>query len=354
MQTQTKQINMTKVAIVILNWNGEKLLPEFLPTVIENSTIPGVEIIVADNASTDHSIDLLKQEFPSVKIIQLDKNYGFTGGYNRALKQVKATYFVLLNSDIAPGKNWLTPLIEELDNNQNTAICVPKIKSYRESVYFEYAGAAGGYIDKYGFTFCKGRIFDQIEKDEGQYNQSAKIFWASGAALMVRSKLYLECGGLDEDFFAHMEEIDFCWRLKNRGWDIRYIANSEVFHLGGATLDYNNPQKTYLNFRNNLYLLVKNHPKHYFFGRLIQRMLIDGIAGLKFLLSGELHNFISVIHAHLSFYGKFKTMYQKRKNNLKQVTQNHHPEIYPHSIAIEFFVHKKYKFKDLKPFNKPK
>ncbi len=343
---------MTKVAVVILNWNGEDLLKEFLPSVVENSKYPGVEVVVADNASTDRSLDILKLDFPSVKVIVLDQNYGFTGGYNRALKQVDAEYVVLLNSDVATAAGWIEPLIKELDENPKTAVCVPKIKSYRNKDYFEYAGAAGGYIDKYGFVFCKGRIFDDIEKDLGQYDQSADVFWGSGAAMMIRKELYFELGGLDEDFFAHMEEIDLCWRLKNRGWNIRYIANSEVFHLGGATLDYENPRKVFLNFRNNLFLLVKNLPHRKFVVKLLQRMLLDGVAGLKFIMSGELQNFISVLKAHFSFYSKFALMYRKRKENLKYVTVSSHKEMYPHSVVAQFFIHRKTNFSQLSEMHK--
>lgn len=338
---------MTKVAVVILNWNGEKLLDEFLPVVIANSQVEGVQIVVADNASADASIQVLKTQYPSVKIIALDKNYGFTGGYNRALRQVKAEHFILLNSDVAPGKDWLPPLIKEMDAYPKTAICVPKIKSYRQPTHFEYAGAAGGYIDKYGFPFCKGRIFNHIEEDKGQYDQSGSIFWASGAAMMIRSELFFGSGGLDEDFFAHMEEIDLCWRLKNRGWDVKYIANSEVFHLGGATLDYHNPRKVYLNFRNNLFLLVKNIGKNKLLLKLTQRMILDGIAALKFLVSGEIKNFISVFNAHLHFYGMFGKMYRKRLAYLKQVQISRHKEIYTKSIVFQFFIKNKTKYSEL-------
>ncbi|MCW3787501.1 glycosyltransferase family 2 protein [Plebeiibacterium sediminum] len=343
---------MSKTAIVILNWNGEKLLQKFLPQVVENSAYPGVEVIVADNASSDQSLQLIKRDFPTVKTIVLDKNYGFTGGYNRALKQVDADYLVLLNSDVAPAKNWIEPLIKEMDENPQTAVCVPKIKSYRKPELFEYAGAAGGYIDRYGYPFCKGRIFNEVEEDNGQYNQSADIFWASGAAMMIRKELYFNLGGLDEDFFAHMEEIDLCWRLKNRGWNIRYVANSEVFHLGGATLDYNNPRKVYLNFRNNLYLLTKNLSPNQLFIKLLQRLLLDGIAAAKFLISGEFRNFYSVLMAHFVFYSNFRIMYHKRKENQKLATIYNHKEIYPHSIVAQFFMHKKHQFSDLAELNK--
>lgn len=341
---------MTKVAVVILNWNGEILLKEFLPAVLENSIFPDAEIIVADNASSDKSIEILKQDFPSVKIIQLDKNYGFTGGYNRALKQVDSEYIVLLNSDIAPGKDWLVPLVKELDENLQTAICVPKIKSYRHPKCYEYAGAAGGFIDKYGFPFCRGRIFNQIEEDLGQYNKSGSIFWASGAAMVIRTQLYFDVGGLDEDFFAHMEEIDLCWRLKNRGWDVKYVAESEVYHLGGATLDYNNPRKVYLNFRNNLFLLTKNIAKSKLFVKLLQRMILDGIAAVKFLFSAEFNNFWSVLRAHINFYSKFCKFYKKRKVNLKMTTINEHKEVYQGSIVKQFFINGVRKYSELKDF----
>ncbi len=338
---------MIKVAVVILNWNGIDLLKEFIPSVVKYSNIEGGKVVVADNGSDDNSVAYLREFFPSVDIVQLDKNYGFTGGYNRALKQIEAEYYILLNSDVAPSENWLDPLLKEMENCPQTAVCVPKIKSYRKPEYFEYAGAAGGHIDKYGFPFCEGRIFNQIEKDEGQYNVSKSIFWASGAALMIRAELFHECGGLDEDFFAHMEEIDLCWRLKNRGWDIKYIHDSEVFHLGGATLDYSNPQKVYLNFRNNLLLLTKNLPKYKWCRKLLQRMIIDGIAALKFLASLEFRNFRSVFLAHINFYAKLPLFYKKRRANLPLVTVNDHKEIYQSSIVYQFFLRGIKKYSDL-------
>lgn len=339
---------MTKVAIVILNWNGEKLLKEFIPVVIKNSNSADAKIYVADNASYDKSVLYLRNNHPEIEIIQLDKNFGFTGGYNRALKQIKAQNYILLNSDVAPANNWLKPLIKEMETHKNIAICVPKIKSYKEPKYFEYAGAAGGHIDKYGFPFCEGRIFNKIEEDKGQYDTSKNIFWASGAALMIRADLFHEVGGLDEDFFAHMEEIDLCWRLKNRGWKVKYVAQSEVFHLGGATLDYSDPRKVYLNFRNNLFLLTKNLPRNKWLFKLIQRMIIDGIAAMKFIASFEIKNFWSVLRAHLSFYRHLPIFYKKRRKNLKHTTQNKHPEIYQHSIVFQFFFRGIRKYSDLR------
>ncbi|WP_282039096.1 glycosyltransferase family 2 protein [Saccharicrinis aurantiacus] len=339
---------MTTVAIVILNWNGEKLLKEFIPTVVKNSHSVDFKIYVADNASTDNSVCYLENKHPEIEIIKLDKNYGFTGGYNRALKQIESKYYILLNSDVAPANNWLEPLVFEMETHDNIAVCVPKIKSYKEPKYFEYAGAAGGHIDKYGFPFCEGRIFNKIEEDTGQYNTSKNIFWASGAALMTRANIFHEVGGLDEDFFAHMEEIDLCWRLKNRGWKVKYIAESEVYHLGGATLDYSDPRKVYLNFRNNLFLLTKNLPRNKWLFKLIERMIIDGIAALKFLASLEIKNFWSVLKAHLSFYKHLPLFYKKRRKNLKYTTQNKHPEIYQHSIVFQFFFRGIRKYSDLR------
>ncbi len=337
---------MHKIAIVILNWNGLSLLKQFLPVVIQHSQIPEAKIYIADNGSTDESVTYIKEQ-TTVELIQLDKNYGFTGGYNKALQQIDADYFLLLNSDVAPCKNWLPPLLKSMEINPEAAICVPKIKSYRAPEYFEYAGAAGGYIDKYGFPFCKGRIFNHLEKDNGQYDISADIMWASGAALMIRSNLFLESGGFDEDFFAHMEEIDLCWRLKNQGWKIKYVHNSEVNHLGGATLDYTNPIKTKLNFRNNLFLITKNITKGKLFSKLIQRLMLDGIAAFKFLASCEFRNFNSVLKAHCNFYGLFPKMYKKRKALLKKQTIKDHNEIYQKSIVFQFFIKKNKTFSSL-------
>ncbi len=338
---------MTKIAIVLLNWNGIELLQEFLPAVVKYSQIPEAKLFVADNGSTDQSLNYIKENYPEVGIIELGNNYGFTGGYNKALQRINAEYFLLLNTDVAPSQNWLPPLLETMENDPDVAICVPKIKSYKNPEYFEYAGAAGGYIDKYGFPYCKGRIFDHLEKDEGQYNETADILWASGAALMIRAELYTHSGGLDEDFFAHMEEIDLCWRLKNQGWKIRYVYNSEVYHLGGGTLNYKNPRKVFFNFRNNLYLLTKNLPKGQFAINLLKRLILDGIAGLKFLMAFEFSNFLSVLKAHFSFYISFGKMYKKRKVLLKQQKVSAHPEIYSKAIILQYFIKNKKKYSEL-------
>ncbi|MBO7124575.1 MAG: glycosyltransferase family 2 protein, partial [Bacteroidales bacterium] len=238
------------VAVAILNWNGKHWLEKFLANVVENS--PEATVYIIDNASTDDSVSFLQAQFPKTPIIQLDKNYGFAEGYNQGLAQIQADYYVLLNSDVQVGKNWISPIIERMEADEKLAVCMPKLKSFDNPELFEYAGAAGGFIDKFGYPFCHGRLFSSIEKDEGQYNQECDIFWASGAALFVKRSVYQQLGGLDKDFFAHMEEIDFCWRVKNAGYKIKYIPQSEVFHVGGGSLPKENPFKTYLNFRNNL------------------------------------------------------------------------------------------------------
>ena len=342
-----KVMSRTKVAVVILNWNGLKLLKTYLPVVIDNSKVEGVDVFVADNNSDDESVEYVKKNFPDVKLVQLDNNYGFAGGYNKALRQINAEYFLLLNSDVAPGENWLPPLIDMMDSDPEIAACAPKIRSYKEPEMFEYAGAAGGFIDKYGFPFCRGRIFDVLEKDEGQYDDPMPVFWGSGAALMIRSEVYNGYGGLDEDFFAHMEEIDLCWRILNRGYRIMSVPQSVVFHLGGGTLNQQNSYKTYLNFRNNLYMLVKNLPEKRFYRRLIIRMLLDGIAGLHFLLKGEFAFFSAVFKAHFSFYSNFGTVLQKRKKLLPSVKKDTHEEIFHRSLVWHFFVKKQRTFKDL-------
>ena len=337
----------TKVAVVILNWNGEKLLKTFLPDVVRNSDMDGAVVYVADNNSTDGSIDYIKSNFPSVRLILLDENYGFAGGYNKSLEQIDAEYFLLLNSDVAPGKNWLPPLIEMMDSDPEVAACVPKIKSYKEPEMFEYAGAAGGFIDKYGYPFCRGRLFDILEKDEGQYDEPVPVFWGSGAALLIRSELYLNSGGLDEDFFAHMEEIDLCWRVLNKGYKIMSVPQSEVFHLGGGTLHQQNSYKTYLNFRNNLFMLVKNLPGKRFHQKLLIRMLLDGVAGLHFLAKGEFAFFSAVIKAHFSFYKSYGQMMKKRKELLPGVKKENHDEIFPGSLVWHFFFKKQRTYSEL-------
>jgi GT2 family glycosyltransferase len=338
---------MTKVAVVILNWNGEKFLQKFLPSVLAHSDKAISEVWVADNGSTDSSLQFVQHNFPEVKCLAFDKNYGFTGGYNRALKQIEASYYVLLNSDIEVTAHWLEPIINFLDENKSVAAAMPKLLSYDNREYFEYAGAAGGFIDFLGFPFCRGRILSHIEKDEGQYNTPTEIFWATGACLFIRADVFHAAGGLDEDFFAHMEEIDLCWRLKNRGYKIYYIPESVVYHVGGGTLPNDNPRKLFLNYRNNLFLLYKNLPKGSFRSILFMRMILDGISSVMYLLQGKWAFFLSVPKAHFNFYKLVNTFRRKRIDNNKQRTEKTHPQIFKRSIIFSFFVRKARNFSQL-------
>ncbi len=302
-----------KIAVVILNWNGQKLLEQFLPSVVKYSK--EADIYVADNASTDDSILFLKTNFPSVEIIQNKQNFGFAKGYNEALKYIETDIFALVNSDIEVTENWLEPIINTFANEPKTAIIQPKILDFKRKEYFEYAGAAGGFIDKFGYPFCRGRIFETIEKDNNQYDDDCEIFWASGACFFIRSNVFNDLNGFDEDFFAHQEEIDLCWRAINNGNTIKYNSKSEVYHVGGATLQVGNPRKTFLNFRNSLLMLTKNLPNSSLIPILFSRMVLDGIAGIKFLVEGKFLHFWEIIKAHFSFYSLFLQHYKKRGKN---------------------------------------
>lgn len=332
-----------KIAVVILNWNGKKHLQEFLPSVISH-TPSNVDIVVADNGSTDDSIEFLKANFPSVRITKNTINGGFAKGYNEALKQVKANIYILLNSDVEVGKNWIEPLIERLNSSNLIAACQPKILSYKEKNKYEHAGAAGGFIDKFGFAFCRGRIFNTIEEDKNQYQDSLEIFWATGSCLAIKADLFHQFGGFDEDFFAHMEEIDLCWRLKNNGYQIWYEANSTVYHLGGGTLNYESPQKIFLNFRNNLFLITKNKASKFIFLDLFIRLLFDGIAGVFFLINGNFNGIIAVLKAHFAFYASLNKMLQKRKQLIQKENLS---GIYTKSIVWNYFIKRKRKFSEL-------
>jgi GT2 family glycosyltransferase len=315
-----------KIAVVILNWNGVKLLEQFLPSVIQNS--PEATIYVADNASTDESIAFVKSNYPTIQVVQNKTNQGFAGGYNDALQYVDAEIYALVNSDIEVTENWLQPILETFETEPETAIIQPKILDFKKKEYFEYAGAGGGFIDKYGYPFCRGRIFDTLEKDNGQYDDTAEIFWASGACFFIRSAVYKELKGFDEDFFAHQEEIDLCWRAINKGYCIKYNSGSVVYHVGGATLQKANSKKTYLNFRNSLLMLTKNLPQNTLFKVLFIRMLLDGVAGVKFVFSGQFVHCLAIIRAHFSFYRLFFKNYKKRGK--KQT------EIYFKTISIVY------------------
>ena len=336
-----------KTSIVILNWNGKHFLETFLPSVVEHSSLTDVEIVIADNASTDNSLAFLATHYPSLKTIILDKNYGFAQGYNLALEQLDSEYYVLLNSDVEVTAHWIDPLISMMDADTQIAACMPKLRWYDNKQSFEYAGAAGGFIDKYGFPFCRGRIFATTELDNGQYDTISDIFWATGACLFVRAEYYKQSGGLDADFFAHMEEIDLCWRLKGMGYRVVYNPQSVVYHVGGGTLPKENPFKTYLNFRNNLYLLCKNTVKGNLRMILFKRMLFDGIAAVKFLAGFEFGCFFAVFKAHLHFYKNFKMVMQKRKTNQMMFSQSTHKEMYNRSIVLSYFLKKKQTFNSL-------
>ncbi|MEI6407763.1 MAG: glycosyltransferase family 2 protein [Bacteroidota bacterium] len=334
-----------KTAVVILNWNGKHLLEQFLPKVIACS--PNAEIVVADNASTDHSVSFVRNAFPSVTIIENSSNNGYAGGYNEALSQVDADYYVLLNSDIEVTPQWIEPVINCFERDQLIAAIQPKIRAFKHRDQFEYAGAAGGYLDRLGFPFCRGRIFEECEIDQGQYDDAREVFWASGACMFVRASIFHECEGFDELFFAHMEEIDLCWRMKNRGYKIMVEPSSVVFHIGGGTLSKSNWRKTYLNFRNNLELIYKNIEDKYLFRSLFMRMTLDGIAAFKFLFTNGFSHFYAIIRAHLHFYRKLPSISQKRRK-LKALERNRNSTgVYMGSIVADYFIKGKKTFTDL-------
>ncbi|MGG5507573.1 MULTISPECIES: glycosyltransferase family 2 protein [unclassified Myroides] len=296
-------------ALVVLNWNGKKLLETFLPTLVNYS--PQANIYVVDNDSTDGSQALIHQEFPSVQLIQNDGNYGYAKGYNLGLISLREPLLVLINSDIEVTENWLEPIAQLFNEDPEVAIVQPKILDYKNKAYFEYAGAAGGYIDKYGFPYCRGRIFDTIEKDEGQYDDITSIFWASGACFFIKNDVFKALQGFDETFFAHQEEIDLCWRAQNRGYSIKYCGYSTVYHVGGATLNYENPRKTYLNFRNSLMMLYKNLPARQKFSTIFIRLCLDGIAGIRFLLLLKPKHCWAIIRSHFAFYKRIPSLRNK-------------------------------------------
>jgi GT2 family glycosyltransferase len=310
---------MKSVAVCILNYNGASILPVFLPSVIAHSGVH--KIYVIDNASTDNSLEVLAN-YPLVTLIKNTTNKGFAGGYNSGLQHIKEDVYILLNSDVEVTHNWIQPIIELMQNNPLIAACQPKIKDYNHKNSFEYAGAAGGFIDAYGYAYCKGRVFNNVEVDNNQYNTNYEVTWACGAALFVSRSVYWQVGGLDEDFFAHQEEIDLCLRIKNLGYKVYYCCESHIFHLGGGTLNKSNPRKTYYNFRNNLYLLTKNDYRWYWLLVLLARFVLDGVAGVAYLLKGNYKDCLAIIKAHGSFYANLSAMLKKRKV-LKAETINH-------------------------------
>jgi GT2 family glycosyltransferase len=331
-----------KIAIVILNWNGQKLLAQFLPSVV-NFSSQEATIYIADNASTDSSIDYAKEFFPSIKIVQNAVNDGYAKGYNDALKEIDADIYCLLNSDVEVTDNWLQPIVDVFNADQKTAIIQPKLLDFKDKTKFEYAGAGGGFLDLYGYPYCRGRVFNHLETDEGQFNDVKDVFWASGACLFIRSKVYHQLNGFDEDYFAHQEEIDLCWRAQNIGYKVKYVGNSTVYHVGGATLQDSDPRKTYLNFRNSLLNVVKNVPNKWFLFVIFSRLLLDGIAGIKFIIELRPIHTWAIIKAHFSFYQNFNKFLKKRKKLFKKKDYNLHT-----SIVWQYFTLGRNKFNKLK------
>ncbi|MBG44016.1 MAG: dTDP-Rha--alpha-D-GlcNAc-pyrophosphate polyprenol alpha-3-L-rhamnosyltransferase [Aequorivita sp.] len=329
-----------KVAVVILNWNGKDLLEKFLPSVVRFSS--EATVYVVDNASSDDSIVYVSEFFPSVKIIQNKVNGGYAKGYNDALKNISEDIFVLLNSDVEVTKNWLPPILSEFEKDASVVGAQPKVLDYKNNEYFEYAGAAGGFIDKYGYPYCRGRVFNTLEKDMGQYNDVSQIFWASGACMFVKAKAFWQAGGLDEDYFAHQEEIDLCWRLQAKGGKILYVGASEVYHVGGATLATLNPKKTFYNFRNSLLNLLKNAAGTKAFTALFVRMLLDGLAAFQFLFQGKPKHFFAIIKAHFSFY-KLLPKFIKKREVFSSTLKYHTIK----SIVFQYFILKKEHFNKL-------
>lgn len=336
---------MASVAILILNYNGSDHLKRFLPSIIANSG--NCQIIVGDNNSTDNSVELIRNTFPEVKVIKLAKNYGYAGGYNKLIEQVHHDYLVLVNSDIEATPGWSTGLIKELDSDRHIAAVQPKILSFNQRHKFEYAGAAGGYIDQYGYPFCRGRIFKTIEEDHGQYDDKTDIFWASGACLMVRRSVFVDLGGFDNDFFAHMEEIDLCWRMHNAGYRVVYSSDSLVYHLGGGTLSYQNPQKTYLNFRNGWVMLLKNISAPNTKTILFIRWLLDVLSMGYFLIQLQPRNFAAIIKAHVYILSKRQKIKQKRHTTLREVEDSRNMKPWAISIVWQYYLKQKKRFSDL-------
>ena len=339
-------MNSIETAVVILNYNGRELLRKFLPSVIQFS--PEAKVIIADNFSSDGSVEVLAREFPGVELIQIPQNLGFCGGYNYALKKVEAQFYVLLNSDVEVTSGWLEPMIGLMKANPAIAAAQPKILSYQNKTHFEYAGAAGGFIDTLGYPFCRGRIFNAMEEDHGQYDDTRPVFWSSGACMAIRADAFHGMGGLDEDFFAHMEEIDLCWKLNRAGYGVYCVGKSWVYHVGGGTLSKSNPKKTYLNFRNGLSLIFKHFSKEELLWKLPVRIVLDWVAALSFLLVGSGKDALAVAKAHLHFFKDLPKDYEKRKALNDLLPDNRSAPIYPRSIVMDYFLLGRSNFRKLR------
>ncbi|MDO5523005.1 MAG: glycosyltransferase family 2 protein [Bacteroidia bacterium] len=336
-----------KASVVILNWNGRKLLEQFLPTVLRHTLSQEAEVVVADNDSSDDSLLFLTTHFPHVPVISLDKNYGFAEGYNRALQQVDSEYVVLLNSDVETTENWLTTLVDYLDTHPEVSAVQPKILAQTRKTHFEYAGACGGFIDRFGYPFCRGRILENVEQDVGQYNTVVPVFWASGACLCIRRQDYFEAGGLDARFFAHMEEIDLCWRLNARGKRVECVPQSVVYHVGAASLTKENPRKTYLNFRNNLLMLYKNSRRRSIVLVFTVRLILDALACTHLLMKGKLDNAKAVVEAHRDFMKMWPDFRRNRRENLSKRVVGRIPAKFRRSILWNYYVKGRRTFGDL-------
>lgn len=336
---------MTQLSVVILNYNGIDYLKKFLPSVIKYST--GHEIIVADNCSTDNSVDFLRTHFPEIRIICNSKNEGYSQGYNEALSQVESDYYVLLNSDIEVTENWITPIFNQLEIDRNVAAVQPKILDFNNRLKFEYAGAGGGMIDTLGYPFCRGRLFQSIEEDQGQYDDIHQVFWATGACLFIRANIYHKSGGLDPDFFAHMEEIDICWRINAMGYKVMYNGKSSVYHVGGGTLERTNPKKTYLNFRNGLSLLYKNYRVWEVIFKLPIRIALDIVASIKFMLFDGFKNGLAVLQAHVDFVFELPVNFKKRRVSKRLFKPVKLKVIYTGSLVWDYYIRGVRKYSDL-------
>ena len=336
---------MKSVAIVILNYNGASFLERFLPSVLQSiDGFSSATVYVADNASTDSSVALLRRQFPTVSVLKLPTNDGYAGGYNHALRQIEADYYVLLNSDVAVTPGWLEPVLALMDANPAVAACQPNIRAFDRPTEFEYAGAAGGFLDYLGYAFCRGRLFDTVETDHGQYDDNRPVFWATGACLFIRAAVFHELGGFDSRFFAHMEEIDLCWRAQQAGYSVWSCGESVVYHVGGGTLAAGTPRKTFLNYRNNLLMLYKNLPDDGLWPTLLLRLVLDGLSGVRLLLGGNWRDVLAIIRAHFAFYGLLPTYRQERRAGDNKARQRVRAKLYGRSVVWQYFVQKRRTF----------
>jgi GT2 family glycosyltransferase len=333
-------------AVVILSYNGRKWHELFLPKIVEQAK-DSYDVVVVDNASTDDTYQYLQDNYPTIKLVQIAINRGFANGYYEGLKQIQAKYYILLSSDFEVTDNWFPPLLQAMRQHPDLAACQPKIRYWREREYFEYAGAGGGFMDNYGYLFCRGRIFNTLEQDHHQYDDDVEVFWASGGCFMVRADVYHQLGGLDLDLYAHMEEVDLCWRMKNAGYRIGYIGSSVVFHVGGSVISYGSPQKLFYNFRNSLILLMKNERGSKLLWLFPLRFILDGIAGIQLLFQGKPSHTFTIIKAHFNFYGTLGKWLKRRRANKALITNRNLEGIYPHSIIRQYFLGGKKKFTDL-------